>query len=122
VKDEDMIGSKFIAWTVAIVAALGLCGVSFPTPTVAQDAPAAQVPEAQAPEASAPASAGAETPRPQSPIRFKTVDYKEGDESGGTLKLAGAATPGSTLISPSTVSLMPRSSLTVTAIGAWKAN
>ena len=89
-----MIGSKFIALAVAVVAVMGAYGLSL-AEARAEDAPSSDA----AGEATAPTNANeAETKqRPTPPIRFKTVDFQDANGGPGKLKLAGTAGPGSTV-------------------------
>lgn len=90
-----MIGSKFIAWAVAILTVVGAYGLSL-AEVRAEDVP----PSDAAGEATTPSNAaneGETKQRPSPPIRFKTVDFQDANGGPGKLKLAGTAGPGSTV-------------------------
>lgn len=67
-----MIGNKFMAWAAASAIVLG---ASCLTPAVAEEDGAKQV-------------------IPRSPMKVELVDYVDGGEGPGTLKMAGIAIPG----------------------------
>ncbi|MFW2392745.1 MAG: hypothetical protein ACN4EH_10165 [Methyloceanibacter sp.] len=81
----EMIGSKFIAWT------LGACLTFALTFGLALGLPHAGVAE----EPKADVVGEASSPSPKSPIRVKIVDYAKAEEGPGTLKLSGTAIAGS---------------------------
>ncbi len=77
-----MIGNKFMTWTAAFAIALGLSYF-----TLAMVAGGEQ----------AVAEEAAETPRPTSPLKAKSVDYVDVTDGTGTLKMSGIAIPSKEL-------------------------
>lgn len=88
-----MIGSKSVAWVIAVMALAGVYGLTL------NEARAEDVPEPIVPQESATpdASETAKPSRPRSPIKIETIDYQDptgGSGKPGKLKLAGTAKPG----------------------------